>query len=157
MSALVSLILGLLVFFTAIVLGLWQYREAHQRPPGLTLLDQKHFARQDLRRATCTLVLLILAVALIAGGRMEPRVDDRPNLQFVQLWAGVAFLIVVLSMLAMLDFISTRIYARRLRSRLTEEGLDLIEAEVKVRMLLKKSLPDTNGKAHHPDLHGDIW
>jgi len=150
-SEVVSLVLGGIVLLSAIILGWRHWREYRNRPHDLAPLDQRHFARQDFRRSLGTIVLLLLGLALVIGGRMSPRVNGQANLKFVQLWSGVAFLMVVLLILAMLDWFSTRLYARRHKHRLIQEGLKIVEAELRIKMAAPRANGTANGAPLPPD------
>jgi hypothetical protein len=145
-----SLILAAVVFAAAVFLGYRQWRDIRVRPDGLTPGDEGHFARQDIRRALGTIVLLILAVALAIGGRMPPKVNGVANEKFVLLWSGVILLMLVLVVLAGLDWISTRLYWRRHRQKLTDEGLSIMEAEIRARHALRRArLREDRPNGHH--------
>lgn len=151
-TAPVSLILAGLVFCSAVFLGYRQYREARHRPPALLPRDEKYFALQDLRRAIGTIVLLILSLALAVGGQMPTRINGKANLKFIQIWSGVAFLLVALLGLAALDMLATRIYARRQRQQIVDEGLAIIESELRsnVEARRRAALHQQNGHASPP-------
>lgn len=133
-----SLVLAAFVLATAAFLAWRQWRDYAGRSPDLSRRDESHFARQDLRRVLGTIVLGLVAVGLALGGRMPAVVNGRANLKFVQVWSAVALLIVVLLVLALLDWVSTRLYARRHRQRLTDEGLSIVEAELKIRLARRR-------------------
>ena len=149
-----SLFLAGFVLLAALFLGYRQYREAKARPPALQPRDEKYFANQDLRRAVGTIVLFILCVALAVGGKMPPRVAGKANLAFIQIWAGIAFLIMALLALALLDIVATRLFAHRQRQNLADEGLSLIEAELRAHKELQRLATShkSNGRAGHPPL-----
>ncbi len=138
-SEVASLVLAIVILLAAVFLGWWQWRDYRVRPTGLSRLDDDHFGRQDMRRALGTIVLLLLAVALFVGGRMPHEVAGKANLKFVQVWAGAAFLVVVLLILAMLDWFSTRLYATRHRERLAKEGLSIVEAELRIKTAIRRA------------------
>ncbi len=50
----------------------------------------------------------------------------------------------------MLDWISTRVYARRQRRRLTDEGLAIVEDELRARIALQKAQRREGGTNGHP-------
>ena len=84
---------------------------------------------------------------------MPARVEGRVNTRFVQLWSGVVFLIAALLALAMLDWVATQVYIRRHRSRLVEEGLSIVEAEIRLRVEMRRRRegradPHANGHPH---------
>jgi hypothetical protein len=152
----ISLVLACLVLSAACFLAWKQRRDIRARPADLSPLDRNHFARQDLRRAVGTIVLVLLAVAIGFGGQMPHQVNGRANLKFIQIWAGVAFLIAVLLVLALLDWISTSLYFKRHRQILTHEGLSIIEAELRLKLEIERRRRDQfdgrgpNGFPHPP-------
>jgi uncharacterized membrane protein YedE/YeeE len=151
-----SVALAGLVLLAAAFLAWRQWRDARSRPSDLPPLDRNHFARQDLRRVIGTIVLGFLGVAIAFGGQMPHMVNGQANTKFVQLWAGVAFLIAVLLMLAMLDWVSTRLYFKRHRQKLTNEGLSIVEAELRLKLEMQRRRRDQfdgrgpNGFPHPP-------
>jgi drug/metabolite transporter superfamily protein YnfA len=152
----ISLALAGLVLVAAAFLAWRQWRDVRTRPADLPPLDRNHFARQDLRRVVGTIVLALLGVAIAFGGQMPHMINGQANTKFIQLWAGVAFLIAALLMLAMLDWISTRLYFKRHRQRLTNEGLSIVEAELRLKLEMQRRRPDhfdgrgPNGYPHPP-------
>lgn len=146
----VSLILAALVLAAAAFLGWRQWRDVRSRPDALSPRDESHFARQDLRRLLGTIILGLIAGALAVGGWVPDRVNGRANQKFVYLWAGIALMMVVLLILALLDWISTRLYARRQRRRLTHEGLTILEAEIRVREAIRRAQMSEHGPNGHP-------
>lgn len=146
----VSLVLAALVLLAAVFLGWRQWRDFRSRPHDLSPRDEGHFARQDVRRVLGTIVLGLIAAALAVGGSLPHVVNGRANQKFVYLWFGVALMMVVLLVLALLDWVSTRLYARRQRRRLTDEGLSIVEAELRVREAIRRARvrgPASDGRA----------
>ena len=146
-----SLVVAGLVLVSGLFLGWRQWREYQTRPKDLSQLDENHFGRQDIRRMLGTIVLLFIALGIVLGGRMPAKWGGQANLKFVQLWAGVAFLIVVLLILAMLDWFSTRLYARRHRQRLTNEGLSIVEAELRIKTVLRRAQQEVSREDFPPE------
>ena len=95
----------------AIFLGLRQWYESRAREPILSDLDRGYFFRQDLRRGLGVGIMLILALGIWIGARIEPRVAGKANLAFVQVWFVVIVLILILLAVALLDWLDTRLYA----------------------------------------------
>ena len=135
-TELASQVLAGAVLLAAAFLGWRQWQDYKNRPTELSRLDDNHFARQDLRRTLGTIVMLLLALGLVLGGRMVPVINGQPNLKFVQVWSSVALLMIVLLILGMLDWVSNRFYARRHRQQLTQEGLTLVEAELRLKSMI---------------------
>ena len=114
------------ITFIAIFLGLRQWYESRARDPSLSDFDRGYFARQDLRRGLGVAIMLILALGIWIGARIEPRVDGKANLVFVQAWFVISVLILILLAVALLDWLETRLYARRLRRSLARERAELL-------------------------------
>lgn len=146
-SAIAGLVLGVAVFLVDLLLLFWLWRERRGRPIDQSLEDRNHFNRQDLRRVLVVIVLAILSGALAFGTRIPSMAAGKPNPKFVQLWAGVIALILVLSILAMVDWISIRFYARRRRMELLEEGVGLIEQQRRAKQTSRSHSAEQNG--HH--------
>jgi hypothetical protein len=128
-----SLVLSAAVVLIAGFLGVRQFFDRRSREPDLSEADARHFVRQDVRRALGVGVMLLLAVGLVIGSRLEPRIAGRTNPRFVQVWLGVFFLIFVLLILAMLDWIATRVYARRHRREIFDERIEILRDEFRRR------------------------
>jgi len=71
-------------------------------------------------------VMLLIAVGISIGARIEYRVNGRANLTYVLVWLGVSGLLVVMIILAGLDWLATRLYARRLRRSMARERIKLL-------------------------------
>lgn len=132
-SATAGLVVSLAVVSVAVVLALRQYREWLGREDDLSEADAKHFARQDMRRGIGVGVMVLLAPGLSIGSRLEPRVGGRTNPMFVPVWLGIFVLIFALLVLALLDLIATRLYARRHRRVLFEERIEALRDEYRHR------------------------
>ena len=79
--------------------------------------------------------MFILSAAILIGSRMPPRLTNRPNLYFVAVWLVVFVLVFLLVAIAMIDWFSTRIYARRHRTAIVREAIEILRDELKVRRL----------------------
>ncbi len=154
-SGVASLLMAGLVLAAAAFLGWRQWRDVQSRPPALSPRDEGHFARQDLRRLLGTIILVLIAAALAVGAWIPDRVGGQVNKTFVNLWAGVALMMVVLLVLALLDWISTRVYARRQRRRLTDEGLAIVEDELRARIAMHQAQQRASGPNGHPPASED--
>jgi hypothetical protein len=150
-----SLVLSGLILFAAAFLGWWQWRDYRSRPRQLSPLDENHFVRQDIRRLLGTIVLVLLSVAIGFGGQLPPKVGGVANNKFIQIWSGVAFLIVALLFLALLDWFSTRLYARRHRQRLTREGLAIVEAELRIKTEIRRKQEELSQEEGSNGYHED--
>jgi hypothetical protein len=146
-----SLALSLGVAGVAVGLVIWQVLERRWRPEGLADDDVKHFAYQDLRRGLVAAVMLLLAAGVYVGARLEPGVAGRPNPRYVGTWVGVLALVVLLLVLAMLDWSATRRYAARHRLAIAREGLEILRDEMR-----RRAAERTAGARGEPsDRHAD--
>jgi putative copper export protein len=121
-----SLLISSGIVLIAVFLGMRQWYERRAREVDLPDADRRYFFRQDVRRWLGVAVMLILAALLYVGSRVPPKIGDRANLNFVQVWLVVGGLIVVMLVLALLDWISTRVYAHRQQRHLASERLRLL-------------------------------
>src|SRR5258707_15391194 len=67
-----SLVLSIAIAAIAVILGVRQWFERQVRELELSEADRNHFSRQDLRRWLGVLLLLILAIGVLVGSRIEP-------------------------------------------------------------------------------------
>ena len=70
-TAAVSLALSILIVVVAALLVVWQWYECRHRATELSEADASHFARQDVRRWMVTVILILLAVGVTLGSRIE--------------------------------------------------------------------------------------
>jgi hypothetical protein len=105
----------------ALFLALRQWYESRARDPELSEDDRSHFKRQDLRRGVGIAVIVVLAMGLSIGTRIDPKIDGRANPHFIEIWIVELALVVVLLVLAGLDSRATFAYARRHRRSLARE------------------------------------
>ena len=132
-TAAVSLAISIGVAVVAAVLAIRQWHERRNRDPDLSEADAVHFARQDRRRGLGVVVMMLLAIGLSVGSRIMPRVGVRANPLFMETWLGVFLLVLILLVLAMLDWLATRLYARRHRQAMIRERLEILRDEAKLR------------------------
>jgi hypothetical protein len=121
-----SLALSLGITLIAAYLGLRQFYERRSREPDLPEADRDYLLRQDVRRSLGVAVMLILAAGILIGSRIEPRIEGRANLAYLEVWLGVIGLLVMMITLAGLDWLATSRYARRQRRFLAEERTKLL-------------------------------
>ena len=141
-SALISAGITLIAAF----LGLRQWYEWRAREADLTDHDRHYFFRQDVRRGLGVAVMLILAAGLFVGSRIPPKDGEQANLTFVRVWLAISGLIIVMLGLALLDWISTRLYARRQHRFLASERRRILRDT-----FLNKSLDDTSDSEQTSD------
>ena len=138
-----SLLISSGVTLIAAFLGLRQWYEWRARESDLSDRDRVFFFRQDVRRGLGVAVMLILAAGLYFGSRIPPRVAGHANLTFVQVWLAIVSLIMVMLGLALLDWISTRLYARRQHRFLASERRRIL------RETLRKKYVDRHSESEH--------
>jgi hypothetical protein len=121
-----SLLISSGIAIIAVFLGLRQWYEWRARERDLSDLDRDYFFRQDVRRGLGVAVILILAAGLYIGSRIPPKVAGHANLLFVEIWLAIIGLILVLLILALIDWVSTRVYARRQRRVMARERMQIL-------------------------------
>jgi Ni,Fe-hydrogenase I cytochrome b subunit len=134
-----SLLISSGVAMIAVFLGLRQWYEWRAREQELSESDRGYFFRQDVRRGLGVTVMLILAGGLYFGSRIPPRVDGHANLTFVEVWMAIISLIIVMLGLALLDWISTRLYARREQRALASERQRILRETLRKKLLDRPS------------------
>jgi hypothetical protein len=139
-----SLLISSGITLIAVFLALRQWYEWRARAGDLSDRDRRYFFRQDVRRGLGVAVMLILAGGLYFGSRIPPQVAGRANLTFVQIWLAITGLIVVMLGLALLDWISTRLYARRQHRDLASERRKILHET------LRKPLGDQKPDSEQP-------
>lgn len=143
-----GLVIAAVLVGLAIVFGIRQWREARGRDPDLAAEDTDYHRRQDRRRGLGSLVMVLLAVGMTVGMSINARADRASGRLFGWVWLGVATLVMVLLVLAFLDWRAIRGYARRHREALADERYAALEDERR-RLAIPK-----NGRAgpHGPNL-----
>jgi hypothetical protein len=166
-----SLLLSIGIAAIAIILGLHQWSQHGARDPNPRYPDLKYFLWQDLRRGFGVALMLILALGIFLGSRMEPMIrgsefDSKvlqalrvltgswserffamhANSRFVAVWLGVIVLVAVLLALALFDWIATRRYADRQRRSLARERIEIL------RETLRQAESPRNGHRFGTDL-----
>jgi hypothetical protein len=144
-----SLLLALAIGGIAVVLGVLQWWEHRTRASVMTDLERRYFVLQDIRRAIGIVLLCILAPSIYVGSRLPTRVTDpphpgataadpidgdripsasavHPNRRFLVVWLAVFATVAAVLGLALIDWISTRRYARRQREALIQEKVELL-------------------------------
>src|SRR5262245_53776837 len=127
-TAIVSLTLALGVTLVAGVLTLRQRRERRQRDPELSEDDARYFTKQDVRRAVVGIVMVLLAIGIAVGSRIDPRRAQLDRAWFLAIWLIVFGLILVLLLLALLDWIATWLYGRRHFREIARERRDFFRS-----------------------------
>jgi cobalamin biosynthesis protein CobD/CbiB len=121
-----SLMTSIGITLIAAFLGLRQWYERQAREQDLSSDDRAYFQRQDIRRGIGVAVMLAIAIALAVSARIPHKVGGQANWAFIEIWLVVSSLIVVLLFLALIDWIETRSYARRIRRALARERIEML-------------------------------
>ena len=119
------------ILIVALALSGWQWAEHTARPTGLSPEDALHFARLDRRRQLVAVILVVLAAGIFVGSRLDYRANDRPNPWFLATWLTVFWLLLILTVFAVADWLATRRYARRHRRAMAKEGLEILRDEMR--------------------------
>jgi UDP-N-acetylmuramyl pentapeptide phosphotransferase/UDP-N-acetylglucosamine-1-phosphate transferase len=148
-----SLVLSSFVLLVAALLGWREWVDRRDRSPELSPEDARHFGHQDRRRTLGLVVLAALAVGLVVGSRIPHKIGNQTNPQFLGIWFGVFLLISLLLFLAMIDWLALRIFARRHRSQILRERIEILKEEAARR----KGLKAADGNGHHEGPNGDVF
>jgi hypothetical protein len=125
--------LALGVTMIAAFLGLRQWYERKGRDEPTSAEEARYFRRQDVRRWIGVAVMLALAADVLLGSWVAPQVGGRGNPRFVAVWFGVLSLIVVMLLLAFVDWMATRAYGLRQRRTLFREQIDELRRQIKTK------------------------
>jgi hypothetical protein len=147
-----SLVLSSFVLLVAGLLGWREWVDRRSRPLDLSPEDARHFGHQDRRRALGLVVLVALAVGLFVGSRIPHKLGNQTNPQFLGIWFGVFLLILLLLFLAMIDWLALRIFARRHRSQILRERIEILKEEA-----LRRKAGGIDGNGHHEGSAGDFF
>ena len=163
-----SLALASAIALCAFLLGLRLWWERRTREEDLAAPDQNHFMLQDLRRAVGIGLMALLAIGVYYGSRLPtveiepmnpgdgrsvdsavgdvilPALEVHPDRRFLAVWLAVFAGIVMLLVLAMIDWFSTCRYARRHRDAMSQARLDIL------RETFSRHESDRNGSAEDP-------
>ena len=124
-------LIAAVILAAATILAYRQWADRRRRGVGLSTADARHFAWQDLRRWIGTGFMAALAVGMAIATRLGPP-RDRPAARLLaRTWAGISALVVVMLILALIDWAATTAYARRHRNALSRQHLADLEAELR--------------------------
>ena len=142
-----SLALAIFIAGCALLLGVHLWWDRGRRAHGLSASEQAHFRMQDIRRSFGILLMFLLAAGIYVGSRLPTRVivsahEAHPNRRFLALWLAVFASVMLLLGLAIIDWISTRRYARRQRDAMQQERVQLLGDAI------RHSKPPGDGKAN---------
>jgi hypothetical protein len=147
-----SLVLSSFVLLVAALLAWREWVDRRDRALELSPEDARHFGHQDRRRTLGILVLVALAVGLVVGSRIPHKLGNQTNPEFLGIWFGVFLLISLLLFLAMIDWLALRIFARRHRSQILRERIEILKEEARRRKAL-----GSNGNGHHEGPAGELF
>ena len=155
-----SLCSALLIAFCGDPAGRPPGRERGRRESDLPDIDRKHFFHQDLRRALGILFLMVLlAAGVYVGSRLPTRIiespsEAHPNRLFLAVSMAVFASIILLLGLAVVDWISTRRYARRLRLAMNQERIEILRETFRRHDSARNGI---GGKRPRPDRSDRPW
>jgi hypothetical protein len=147
-----SLVLSSSVLLVTGLLGWKEWSDRRGRNPDPSPEDARHFGHQDSRRLLGIAVMVLLAVGLVVGSRISPKIENRANPQFLTIWLGVFLLILFLLSLAMIDWLALRLFARRHRNEMLRERIEILREEASRK---KATSGDGNGHSNGP--MGDLF
>ena len=147
-----SLVLSSFILLVAGLLGWREWVDRRDRAVELSPQDARHFGHQDRRRVLGLVVLVALAVGLVVGSRAPHKLGNQTNPQFLGIWFGVFLLISLLLVLAMVDWLALRVFARRHRSQILRERSEILKEEARRRKAL-----GSNGNGHHEGPAGEFF
>lgn len=130
----------------AVALVAWQFADRRHRGDSPSEADRAHFRGQDARRWIVAGAVTLLAAGVYLGSHLPYRRDGRPNLAFLETWLAVFLLILLLIVLAFLDWLATRRFARRHRGAIVREGMEIIRDEIRARQAQARRPPQSEGK-----------
>ncbi len=142
-----SAVLSSFVLAVAALLGWREWSDRRDRPEDPSSEDARHFHHQDGRRTLGLVVLALLAVGLVVGSSLPPKVNGNASTPFLAVWLAVFLLIALLLALALIDWLALRIFARRHRSRILRERIEIFRDEARRR---KEAGMGGNGHAEGP-------
>ncbi len=122
-----------------------QWVERVRREEDLSEADQDHFRRKDWRRFFGTTILGLIGVGMVVGSLLDFRASKAAGQRFLAVWVGIAVLVCVSLVLAMIDWTATRDYALRHRRELAEVRRALFDEEVRLRDAARNETRGSNG------------
>ena len=125
-----SLALALMILGVAVLLGYREWLDRQSRPADLAEDDLAHFQRRDRRRSWGLSILCILALGIVVGSRTPVRSGLHANPWFLGIWLSIFGLIFALLLLALLDWVDLRRYARRKKLAIGREHLPDLQAQI---------------------------
>ena len=100
------------VFVVAFLLigGHWSELRGHARSEST--YEQDHYARQGARRRVMSTLMMGEGLLIVVGSLVSPKIKDAPNPVFVLTWMSVCVLVLVLLILAAIDWWMIQRFAR---------------------------------------------
>ena len=146
-----SMLLSSFVLLVAGLLGWREWADRRGRDPELSPEDVRHFGHRDRRRSLGIAVLVALAIGLVVGSRIPAKLGNQANPQFLGIWFAVFLLIFLLLALALVDWVALRVFARRHRSRILRERIEMLNQEAS-----RRDRPETGDNGHLHGPAGDV-
>lgn len=125
--------IGILVVVVLLLVWLWYERRLRGLGVELSAEDATHFTRQDVRRGLVAVILGIVGLGIFADSLVEPRTAGRANPLFLLIWLSIFLLLAALPVLAAIDWLATRRYARRQIRALAQERMEILREELRLR------------------------
>ena len=132
-----GLILGAFLIALSTYFAVRQWKERRDRDEDISDDDRRYFDGKDRRRFANSAVMALIAVGIMVLGWTDPRRPRPVKLAFAGVLVGVSLLVLVLIILAVIDWFATAAYAARHRKKLAEERLAVLEEEVKRLAILR--------------------
>jgi hypothetical protein len=142
-----GLVLSIVVIAIAVLLLVRQWMDWWNRSETLSEPDARYFAHQDVRRALGATAMILTALGLFVGTRINiVGASLETRRLFAGVWCAVILLVFVLLLLAWLDLRATRAYARRHQHVIADERRAFLDAERR-----RRAIPG-NGRGGPSDL-----
>lgn len=138
------------VLALAAVFAWRQWVERRTRQDDLSEEDRAYFARKDVRRLLGTTILVLIASGMFVGLSIDPGANRAAGQAFVWVWFGVAVLLCVSLVVALIDWTANLGYARRQRKGLIEARRAILEEEIRLRAAPRNGQAGPRGPIGEP-------
>lgn len=145
-----GLVIATGVLLVSAVFAWRQWVERMNRASGLSEADRDYFRRKDRRRLLGTTILGVIGVGMFVGSLIDFRANKAAGQRFVVIWIGVALLVCISLILALIDWVATRDFAIRHRRELAEARRVLFDQELRLRSLGPHATGGPNGSVEEP-------
>jgi hypothetical protein len=126
-----GLILAAGVFVVTLVLIRGHWSELSGPVRGDSPVEIAHYRHQSARRRLMSTLMISQAVLILLGSTVRHEVDGRPNPLFILIWLTVCVLVVVLLVLAAIDWLMIQKFARWMRVEIVRGGVEALKAGLK--------------------------